>query len=880
MHTIKPLVLLSLMRSSQGLCAWISNEPATENVPPLSCIALAELPTTLYPQRDALLADWSILCATRELDTVWPAFWRVFWSTLSETQDHAPLAMPRHVAPPSRPSATAAHPRAFRGTKFKPPKRPLPTLDLGTWLGDDRLLDGFFARRDYAHLPVLSKHGLPLPEFDGTSTIPTVSGLLAHDAGLDIDQMPALPAAFRRVFLSNLRARPLHDLMAWLYLWRGLGNATGEVGQAHAARLCALAPGAHAWSALALNLSPARQLIFLKALLAHRSYQLDFGLLSAAQLFSLDAGTADDQRFQIYLNAVLDNLNRRVSAAYTLCGCALANRVTEPYRVEQLNGALRATNDCAAVPMADIDRMSIAVGTDRSFWALTAWENCSLLPGFDRVLRDTCWEKLGAEAADQWLAIFQCIMWDAETQEKIAKRWQVFMSLFPEWNNGLMTLSGPWQEKYVSMLRSYTDGWDDADHMGRSVPYLLALQRRLCHPPFSSTIDGDCVLSCMAINLSADGWQQLAAIGERTWLIAEQACRRENDGALIGRGLFSLTQCWPVFLMQAFSTAPKRLMRTVRLLGCLAYERRRQFLAETSHSEWFSTKWKEINPFEACRQLYRLCLESGVDSPVPRRLRDHFEGRTELTSTQIERHCRVSMARLPTTLLAALEQKIWCSIDTPFALHARSSAASHAVRLLAGLDGGNRKGLRRFLLAYCHDRRDTSAHHPLNRAWWARHPRIDAQAWRTNPPATGTAEIALAFETDPLEILMLGTYVGSCLGLGGLCDYSAVACLLDANKQVVYARNAAGHVLARQLLAIDEDDRLVCFAVYPVTTSEELLSAFHAFDEALASAMGIEIYRHQDNQERYQVATILAQEWWDDGFWHSGPGNTASTSHS
>ena len=78
MHTIKPLVLLSLMRSSQGLCAWISNEPATENVPPLSCIALAELPTTLYPQRDALLADWSILCATRELDTVWPAFWRVF----------------------------------------------------------------------------------------------------------------------------------------------------------------------------------------------------------------------------------------------------------------------------------------------------------------------------------------------------------------------------------------------------------------------------------------------------------------------------------------------------------------------------------------------------------------------------------------------------------------------------------------------------------------------------------------------------------------------------------------------------------------------------------------------------------------------------------
>lgn len=410
------------------------------------------------------------------------------------------------------------------------------------------------------------------------------------------------------------------------------------------------------------------------------------------------------------------------------------------------------------------------------------------------------------------------------------------------------------------------------------MPYLLPLQQRFCRPPFSESADGDSVLSMMAVNLQLEGWQQLAATDERTWLIAERACRRDNDAMLISRGIYTLTQCWPAFLMQAFSTAPKRLMGTARLLGCLAYERRRQFLSETSRTVWFATAWADIAPLEACRMLYRLCIETGMNSPVPRRLREHFEGRTILSDTQIERHCRVSIGRLPTVLLAALEMTIWRTIDAPFNLRERSTAANHAVRLLAGLDD-NRKGLRRFLAAYCEDRAHDYLDHPLNRAWFARHPRINAQAWRTNPPREGlegSGDIQLAIETDPLEILMLGTYVGSCLGLGGLCDYSAVACLLDANKQVIYARDASGRVLARQLLAIDERDRLVCFAVYPVTANKALVGAFDECGRSLAHTLGIEMYRDQEHG-KYDIAIILAESWWDDGVWEPETAGTEIT---
>ncbi|ATQ73982.1 hypothetical protein CR152_05200 [Massilia violaceinigra] len=859
-------VLIHLQRASDGLTAWVSHTADDGIDTLLSCVPLARLPLALYPQRDTLLADWQSLCAARELVPVWPAFWRVFWHTLTRTRDHAPLPMPQRVAPAARPPATAAHPRAFRGTKYQPPKQPVPILDISAWLSDHRLLDGFFARHDFAHLPCLDAHGHPLLNFPGPDQAPTVCALLAHGAGIEAAQWPALPEAFRRAFAWSLRMAPAHTLLAWLHVWRGLGSPQQGVELVLPARLCALAPGAHKWAMLALHLPPTRQIVFLRAVLAQRACLLPCDAISVTQLMELDAASADEQRFDLYVNALLSNLSHQVSAAYTLCGCLLAERCTDANRISTLRAYLFTDKNCAHVPMADIDRMSRAVGTDGQFWELIAWENCGKLPGFDHVLRETCWEQLGTDAADQWMAIFKDIQSDEEDEEKNARRWRAYAAIFPEWHRGLIALSGPWQVKYVRMLRSHASGWDDVDSLRESVRYLLPLQQRLCRPPFSATADGDAVLSSMARNLPVEGWRQLAATGEQTWLMVERACRRDNDARLIRYGLFSLTQCWPAFTLRLFSTSPIRLMRTARLLGCLRYERRRQFLSETSHAAWFTTNWDHAEPYEACRTLYRLCIEVGLNSPVPRRLRDHIEGEITLTDKQIARHCRVSLARLPTVLLAALEWHIWRSIDMPFNLRGQSSAASHAVRLLAGVDD-NRKGLRRFLLEHGQGRTHAYLDHPLNRAWFARHPRINADLWCGKAPAPtgeGTHGIRLAIETDPLETLMLGTYVGSCLGLGGYFDYSAVACLLDANKQVIYARDAAGRVLARQLVAIDERDRLVMFEVYPASAPESLVREFHAFCQVLANAVGIDMYRHREHDD-YEVATVLARDWRDDG---------------
>ena len=127
--------------------------------------------------------------------------------------------------------------------------------------------------------------------------------------------------------------------------------------------------------------------------------------------------------------------------------------------------------------------------------------------------------------------------------------------------------------------------------------------------------------------------------------------------------------------------------------------------------------------------------------------------------------------------------------------------------------------------------------------------------------------VTINLETEPLEALKLGTYVGSCLGVGGLCTDSTAAVVLDVNKQVLYARNADGVVLARQLLAISKDEKLVAFEIYPTTASAHLKKLFYEYDQHFAKILGIDFFNYQAKDNEYEIEHILSENWWDDGAW-------------
>ncbi|MBC3909659.1 hypothetical protein [Undibacterium umbellatum] len=114
-------ILISLLRQPGDIIALLGDEIDHVLQPSLHQMSLAELDTRLFPKAADLVADWHSLQKATDLASVWPAFWRMFWMTLPDPDYVLMPAMPQVVAI-KKPVATAAHPRAFRGTKYQPPK--------------------------------------------------------------------------------------------------------------------------------------------------------------------------------------------------------------------------------------------------------------------------------------------------------------------------------------------------------------------------------------------------------------------------------------------------------------------------------------------------------------------------------------------------------------------------------------------------------------------------------------------------------------------------------------------------------------------------------------------------------------------------------------
>ena len=164
------------------------------------------------------------------------------------------------------------------------------------------------------------------------------------------------------------------------------------------------------------------------------------------------------------------------------------------------------------------------------------------------------------------------------------------------------------------------------------------------------------------------------------------------------------------------------------------------------------------------------------------------------------------------------------------------------------------------------------ATHPHTQAWYRKHSLVNREVWEQGISIIGVVNgksIRIGIERDPLEILKMGTYVGSCLGLGGLCTYSSAAVLLDDNKHVLFARDHQQTVIARQLIAISADDELVCFEVYPLSANSTMKKLFKEYDINFSHALGLPLYQPDDNDQKdCQIEHILSTDWWDDDAWN------------
>jgi len=94
--------------------------------------------------------------------------------------------------------------------------------------------------------------------------------------------------------------------------------------------------------------------------------------------------------------------------------------------------------------------------------------------------------------------------------------------------------------------------------------------------------------------------------------------------------------------------------------------------------------------------------------------------------------------------------------------------------------------------------------------------------------------------------------------------------VLDANKQVIYARDQRGAVIARQLVGVSKENELVvCFQVYPASIRAGVMSLFRDNDQA--QALGLPLYRRSQEcafrpGRSAQQAVARAQQHIAEGF--------------
>lgn len=125
----------------------------------------------------------------------------------------------------------------------------------------------------------------------------------------------------------------------------------------------------------------------------------------------------------------------------------------------------------------------------------------------------------------------------------------------------------------------------------------------------------------------------------------------------------------------------------------------------------------------------------------------------------------------------------------------------------------------------------------------------------------GDARYVIALEDDPVEVLRMGIPFDTCLSLtDGVNAASTVLNAMDANKRVLYVRDAKGTIVARKLLAISKNEKLLGYRLYQSIDdpSGALAAAVTAFCRELATEAELPL------ADTGQPARIHAGFWYDD----------------
>lgn len=757
---------------------------------------------------------------------------------------------------------TQAHPRAFRGTKFKPPKEPQQQrFDIRPYLCNAGSVQNILASL-WKWMPRVQ----PRLEHQGYSRASLQMlgpEFLAPATALGNRRKKhwTFPPLFLRYIWPFVRWGDPRQLSEYLSIYSTLDlEHNPQLLNAITWLIASSDVGlARRWCEVISIAPPHRKMAVVQSLVrtgACNSGPTRKTIQSVEELCRL----ATDENFPAWAKCFLIGLCNQVSEEYLLAGFRTAARFCPDHHF----GAVQESAEFPERAVADLAVALAEQGASSGWLAMALWRQCARLPGLADVIRASRWRYFLPGAA-RYFEFLQGIAYGGQSERNLQRKWAAIRRQIPAIEELLIGLPSTHQAKAAVCLGDWLWYWDDPAEIGGRLPAGYELLRRVAAPPFAPG-GGSSNALCSFLSIDKDDLvKNFLCAPDASFHALERASIRDDEARLVSRGCFGLSEILPGFTVHAFRASPSKLFRVARLLGGIAFPARARVIRRCQEHPLFQRDLESLPIAEAAAEVTPLLAE-GYSNPISARLRSWLAGEAHLSTESLQRHRRVFCEKLIITRLDMLETSAFEWLKRGFPLQSTTKSDEHALRLMGSLDD-NRRGLRRFLKSYWSGDHDYLARHPATISWYRQHRSVPRARWEEGIQLSSSG-ITLRIERDPLEILRIGTYAGSCLGIGGLCDYSAAAVLLDSNKQVVYARDRRGTVVGRQILAISDDDRLICFGVYPTSCPQTLKALFLEYDQLLARALHVPVYDPADgNAGAYEVSSVLSVNWWDDGSW-------------
>jgi len=874
--------LIALVNTPRRLCP--STEPSSSSQSKTTSPSyiyettrhpLIMVPRSIYPNARRLLDAWQAISESTFLtEHVFDCLVLLLRHTVPALHSSARAFRPLTIGEKgSSFRATAARPRAYKGTRDRPPKQPQSNPhDLRLYLSS---LDGTQRLWEYIrhHIP----HYVTRVGGNLATARNQPSGKTDQDLALSLlipnlqksERSERWPPLFLQHIVSSPGGSTALERRECLSLFYALNLESEPSLLSGISRIARLGDIAHArlWGRVIRQQPVERRNSFVAHIIEENCCAI-FPNESLSQGFEELNHLTNSSNYHLWIRRFLAGWRQGTSLDYLVAGFKIASQFRPGHEFSSIG-------KCPDFPLKQIEDLACYfpnTDSDLGYRLLRAWERSAQLNNFTGVLRDISWFKFPPETAYRIFELILDVCWYYENSPRYRHIWSVFRSELSSIERVVCGLPLEYQVRALDELYGYIcqDGnySDLRVRLRRSYQLLL----KTCCPPHASDVEVSDVAGVFLSLKDPSLWAEFLTAISTSFLELDRVAQRKNEERLVAYGVHAICDVIPAFAVESFRKAPRSLFKVAKTLGCLSYPVRIQLMRELAGHPLFSSELEYLPILDACKRLLDLC-GTHIWNPMPHYLKRWACGEYHLSQDRVVRYFQMCFDNLDRARLSLIDHQALAHLCHGLPKVHAKGAVQHAVQLLGSIDH-NRRGLRRFLHAYWNGQFSYLAEHPATQAWVKRHPKISVKIWKEGlvlSERIGRMSIELKIEDDPMEVLKMGTYVGSCLGLGGVCADSSAAVLLDMNKQVVYARDQHGKVLGRQLLALSKDDQLVCFSVYPLNTKSQVHALFLKYDRDFAKLLGLPLYKEDKDgrQQSYDIENILSDYWWDDGPWDS-----------